>query len=102
MSNIPFPDPGSIRSISAAQPLIFALRADGHRVLIDEAEHDLQSTWLDVGPLCVKVHPERGYGLYLDGDKAYGSGPDETYPLGAVETVLERMRGLLARKEQPE
>ena len=100
MSTIPFPAPSSIRSISAAQPLIHALRADGHRVLVDEAEDDSQSTWLDVGPLCVKVHPEQGYGLYLDGDEAYYSKPDEGYALGAVETLLERMRGLLAGKEQ--
>jgi hypothetical protein len=99
MSNIPFPAPSSIRSISAAQPLIHALRALGHRVVVDEADDDGKSTWLDVGPLCVKVHPEHGYGLYLESNQAFGAGPDETFQFGQVESLLERMRGLLAKKE---
>jgi hypothetical protein len=82
-------------TLGKAQPLIHALRTLGHRVLVDAAEHDLQSTWLDVGPLCVQVHPDRGYGLYLDGDKAFRSGPDELFAFGQIEALLERMVGLL-------
>lgn len=78
-----------------AQPIIAALRAAGHFVLVDKAEHDNQSTWLDVGPLCVQVRPDRGFGLYLDGDKAFGSSPDETYTFDQLDALLDRLRGLL-------
>jgi hypothetical protein len=78
-----------------AKPVIDALQALGLRVLVDKAEHDLQSTWIDVQDLCVQVHPTNGYGLYVDGDKAYGSKPDEFYEYGQVEALLKRMGGLL-------
>lgn len=83
-------------TVKLAQPIIDSMQEHGRFVTVDKAEHGLQSTWIDVGPLCVKVHPEHGYGLYLDGDKAFGSGPDEVFPYDQLDRLLERMRSLLA------
>lgn len=84
----------------AAAALTATLRMLGYKVLVDKAEDEMQSTWLDVGPLCIQVHPTNGYGLYLDGNTAFRSRPDEFYQYDQVDDLLQRMRPLLPEPEQ--
>lgn len=87
-------------TLSIAQPLIYVLRALGHKVFVDDEINDPKGPiWLDVEPLCVEVRADRGYGLYLDQDIAMFRGPDEVYTFGQLELLLERMLGLF--KEGP-
>jgi hypothetical protein len=82
----------------AAKALAAMLNARGYKILVDKADDDLQSTWIDVGNLCIQVHPTNGYGLYLDGRTAFRSKPDEFYAYGQLDDLLERMFGLLEAK----